>query len=48
VEEVLAEVALELRPKLPLRPEVSSGDEIIGFDEESCAEAAKGRDEGDF
>lgn len=31
---------------LPLRPEVSSGDENTGTDEESCAEVAKGHDEG--
>jgi hypothetical protein len=30
---------------LTLRPEVSSGDD--GMEGESCAEAAKGRDEGD-
>ena len=32
---------------LALRPEVSAGDENTGMDGDSCAEAAKGRDEGD-
>jgi hypothetical protein len=41
---VVAEGALAV---LTLRPEVSACDENTGMDGDSCAEAAKGRDEGD-
>ncbi len=43
-EDALAEDVLAV---LTLRPEVSSGDENTGMNGDSCAEAAKGRNEGD-
>jgi hypothetical protein len=42
---VVVLVAEDVLAVLTLRPEVSSGDD--GMEGESCAEAAKGRDEGD-
>ncbi len=43
-EDALAEDVLAV---LTLRAEVSSGDENTGMNGDSCAEAAKGRNEGD-
>ena len=42
---VVVLVAEDVLAVLALRLEVSSGDENTGMDGESCAEAAKGRDD---
>jgi hypothetical protein len=43
---VVVFVAEDVLAVLTLRPEVSLGDEETEMHDESCAEAAKGRDEG--
>jgi hypothetical protein len=40
-------VAEEVLAVLTLRPDASLGDEEVGRDGGSCADVAKGRDEGD-